>query len=131
MNGQKLKRGHLEVWKQSQMSICKNKHKLKNVNILNAINKPISSNCLIFWEKQTNSALKGGSIFWCTYIIRTFSSDNEPQKKEKNTQRHQMQFAHFVSLPKNIVRQDDELLNYAFHLQPIHLLPKTLIFFIF
>jgi hypothetical protein len=83
MNGQKLKRGHLEVWKQSQMSICKNKHKLKNVNILNAINKPISSNCLTFWEKQTNSALKGGSIFWCTDIIRTFSSDNEPQKKKK------------------------------------------------
>lgn len=26
MNDQKLKRVHLEVWKQSQMSICKKKH---------------------------------------------------------------------------------------------------------
>lgn len=77
MNDQKLKRGHLEVWKQSQMSICKKKHKLKNVNILNAINKPISSKGLTFWEKQINSALKGGSIFWCTDIIRIISYDNE------------------------------------------------------
>lgn len=63
MNGQKLKMGPLEVWKRSQMSICKKKYKLKNVNILIAINKLISSNCLTFWAKQ-NSALK-----WRTYIL--------------------------------------------------------------
>lgn len=63
MNGQKLKMGPLEVCKQSQMSICKKKHKLKNVNILVAINKPISSICLTFWAKQ-NSVLK-----WRIYIL--------------------------------------------------------------
>lgn len=52
MNGQKLKRDHLEVWKQFQMSICKEKYNLENVNILNAISRPISSNRLTFWGNK-------------------------------------------------------------------------------
>jgi len=36
-----------------------------------------------------------------------------------------IQFGHFVSLEKKILRQDDELLNNVFHLQPINLLPKS------
>lgn len=49
MNGQKLKRGHLEVYKQFQMSICKQEIQFgENVKILKAINRKNSSNRLTF-----------------------------------------------------------------------------------